>query len=408
MCRAHHDPAGPGYQGKDKTSVAAAAPEEVLAYTGASPVRPEDATTATRLCQGEEEPSGAYRATGTPQNVRTWVAERAGRYHQGAVMVAIVDPGGPDRLYSFPVEEHDTAKTARVLKSAGLEAGTSAGGQLQVVSRGELSPHALWALQMRQAVGVTACQPVRIEYVQGQDAGTDHRPIKDIQALRQRYATEHELPERGPLPHPSQADDIAAAQAYEQAVHDPSDPVVRRSYAALVKHVIAQHHLLLEAGYRFTLWHGRPAQSYLDSGAMVTDLDKNKHLFYYCTEVLDTTEGALQPGHPMARLIETPDETGATPTAPINDVFRFVHNAIAHRDGVPFGPVEERRSCLPPTAHLTLFDETRGQNTWTNCGPHLRHPTQPCMLQPDESRWTPIPNRPYAAQKACRIPKGLY
>lgn len=452
MCRAQNDPSGPAYQCKDKASVAAAAHAEVVAYIGATPVRPESARfisvdnrgtyfsshewrefddhvaisaarhgvelietkTAAGLWQGKSEPSGAYIASGTEQNIRSWAAELAGRYHQDAVMVAMVDPDGPDRLYSFPVGEQDPADDVRALKAAGLKAGTLAGGQLQVLSAGELTPHARWALQMRQTVGISTYQPVRVAFIEGQDTGRDHSPVKEIQALRQRYAAEHGLPERGPLPHLSEADDIAAAQAYEHAVHDPSDRTVRRSYAALREHVLAQHQMLLAAGYRFEPWHGQAEQPYADSADMLTDLRENKHLFYYRTEVSDTTEGALQPGHPMAGLVQMPDEQGGTRTAPVNDAFRCVHDTIAHSDGVQFGPVGERRawwahrSCLPPAAHLALFNETRGQNAWTNFGPHMRHPTEPRGLRPHEPGWMPIPDRPYAEQKACRIPKGLY
>jgi hypothetical protein len=210
----------------------------------------------------------------------------------------------------------------------------------------------------------------------------------------------------------TELDDVAAAKAYAAAVHAPKSPAVRRSYRALHRHIQAQYVDFVGAGYTFEPWHSESSeQPYVDSAGMLKDLRENKHLFYFRTEVSDSTEGALPTGHPMARTVSVPDGQGTSRTMPLNDAFRAVHDAIAHGDGLMFGPEGEKRAwwthrtCLPKEARMALFCETRGQNTWTNAGPHMREGDG--VLKRGQPGWLPQPIRPYAEQKAARIPKGI-
>lgn len=449
MCRPKNHPRG-GYQCKDPNSIAAAASGELTAYIGATPFRPESAellaldsrpsyyaseewreyddtirnvgrlhqiemlddTPADGLWEGETEPAGAYTVRGDEECIRAWAGELAGRYNQDSVMVAFVDEAGPDRMYTFgsstAIDAEDALDTLRM---AGIPGGRVVNGTLQILqTSGQPDQLALYAIQRRY--GQPEWTPVRAEFVEKNTDHSHHAPIRDIQALRQQYRERNGLSGRTALPHMTELDDVAAAKAYAAAVHDPKSPAVRRSYRALQRHIQAQYVDFVEAGYTFEPWHSESSeQPYADSAGMLKDLRDNKHLFYFRTEVSDSTEGALPTGHPMARTISVPDGQGTSRTMPLNDAFRAVHDAIAHGDGLMFGPEGEKRAwwthrtCLPKEARMALFCETRGQNTWTNAGPHMRNGDS--VLKLGQPGWLPQPIRPYAEQKAARIPKGL-
>lgn len=99
-----------------------------------------------------------------------------------------------------------------------------------------------------------------------------------------------------------------------------------------------------------------------------------------------------------------------------NDVFRAVHDTIAHSEGHQFGPYGEKRawwahrSSLPRDAHLALWCETRAQNCWTNAGPHMTTTDdtgQPRLRQHHENNWLPMTQRPYAEQKCVNVNPSL-
>ncbi|NWL32023.1 hypothetical protein [Paenarthrobacter nitroguajacolicus] len=449
MCRPKSHPRG-GYQCKDPNSIAAAAAGELQAYIGATPFRPESAELlsldsrpnyysseewreyddtirnagashdiellddkpADGLWEGETEPAGAYTARGSEECIRSWAAEIAGRYNQDSVMVAFVDETGPDRMYTFGGETNIDAEDALdTLRLAGIPGGRVVDGRLQILQTdGQPDKLALYAIQRRY--GSPEWTPVRAEFVVKNTDYARHAPIREIQKIRQDYRERHGFTARTEMPHMSDLDDIAAAKAYGEAVHDPRDPAVRRSYRSLGKHVQDQYSDFVAAGFSFEPWESASSeQPYADSAEMLADLRESKHLFYFRTEVSDETEGALPAGHPMARTITVPDGRGGSRHVPLNDAFRAVHDAIAHGDGLMFGPEGERRAwwthrtSLPKEARLALFCETRGQNTWTNAGPHMRDGDR--VLRRGEHGWLAQPERPYAVQKAARIPKGL-
>jgi hypothetical protein len=252
--------------------------------------------------------------------------------------------------------------------------------------------------------------------VPGNDSYRHHQPIKEIQSLRERYADAHGFPQRTPIPRLTELDDIAAARAYAAAPHEPAHPQVARSYRSLRQHIGAQWDMLTEAGYTFEPWHGETEQPYADSAAMLADLRENKHLFYFRTEVSQHSEGALPPDHPMARSVTVTLPTGERAPMLANDVFRAVHDAIAHSEGHQFGPYGEKRAwwthraCLPREARLALWCETRAQNCWTNAGPHMTTEGEaghPRLIRRREPGWMPLSERPYAQQKCCRVDSAL-
>lgn len=450
MCKSLSEPGG--YRCGDPISKATAAAYELTAFIGATPFRPESAELlklnsrpayydseewreyddtiqlaaerhnialidnrpADGLWEGDAEPAGAYIVQGQEDDITAWAGEVAGRYNQDSVMVAFVDDNGPDTLYTFKQQSGiNTAEALEDLKLAGIDGGRVVNGDLQILQDDNgPSTKALQRLQLRY--GEPEFTPVRAIFVEKTPEHLDHAPIKEIQAIRQKYASSQGIEKRRPLPHMSELDDIAAAKAYEAAPHAPDDPAVKRSYSALRRHIVEQHNALTEAGYTFEPWHGKQEQPYRDSAEMLKDVRENKHLFFYRTEVSDTTEGALPANHPMAETVTIRHKDGTESEAPVNDVFRAVHDAFAHSDGFQFGPKGEKRAwwthrnSLPRDAHMALWCETRAQNVWTNAGPHMQDPAGLSLKKAGADGWLPVKDRPYAAQKAVKVAPGFY
>lgn len=439
---------------------AAAAADQVRAFIGATPFRPEsgelmrmssrpsyydtdewieydetlrasaerhgieisEADRADGLWEGESEPAGAYVVHAESfEQITAWAGEIAGRYNQDSVMAGYFDQDGPDRVYSFPVglDEQDRVQhTLDILRDAGASGGRLYDGKLEIAEPASypLPPAAVNAIASRLGVDPSFAQ-AHVTFVEGDERYLQHTPIKEIQSLRERYADAQGLPRRRGIPHLTDMDDIAAARAYDVAPHEPAHPRVARSYRSFRHHIAAQWDMLTEAGYRFEPWHGESEQPYADSAAMLRDLRENKHLFYFRTDVSQNTEGALPPDHPMATQIPVTLPTGERSRMIANDVFRAVHDALAHSEGHQFGPYGEKRawwthrSCLPRDARLALWCETRAQNCWTNAGPHMvtgeSSSGELRLKRRGEDGWAPISDRPYAQQKCVRVPSAL-
>ena len=432
---------------------AAAADDQVRAFIGATPFRPEsvdlmrmssrptyydtdewieydetlrasaerhgieisEADHADGLWEGESEPAGAYIVHADSfEQITSWASEIAGRYNQDSVMAGYYDPEGPDRVYTFPAsgdEQSRVQHTLEILRDAGVSGGRLYDGKLEIAEPGEypLPPAAVNAIASRLGVAPSFAR-ARVAFIEGDARYLQHTPIKEIQSLRERYADAHSLP------HLTEIDDIAAARAYDAAPHEPNHPRVARSYRTFRQHIAAQWDMLTDAGYRFEPWHGESEQPYADSAAMLRDLRENKHLFYFRTDVSQHTEGALPPDHPMATTVTVTLPSGERSPMVANDVFRAVHDALAHSEGHQFGPYGEKRawwthrSCLPRDARLALWCETRAQNCWTNAGPHMVADSPDGELRlkrRGEDGWEPVNRRPYAQQKCVRVPSAL-
>lgn len=374
------------------------------------------------LWMDDAEPAGVYEVYGRdPEKVHTWATEIAGRYNQDVVSVSIVDPNGPDRLMSFDAADAhlDHKQALKALRAAGIHSGREVNGTLQIVSAADnpISQESLALLEAR--LGPPSVTNVRatMEHKNGKTDGyLAAAPIKEIQAIRQQYIESHGLPKRKSRPHFTEVDDMASSMTYESLEHDPSHPKIRESYRVLGEHIVGQHDALVDAGYRFEEWKGETEQPYANSSEMLADLRNNKRLFYYATERSQDTDGALPDDHPMAAIVTVKDSDGGFKKVPLNDVFRGVHDLVAHGDGNSFGPQGERnawwvhRESLPRTAHLALWNETRAQNTWTNAGPHMRTTDEhgnTKLLKPGTDGWIPVADRPFAAQKCVNAPAEL-
>lgn len=376
-----------------------------------------DATNADGLWMGDTEPAGAFLVRADDFDaIRGWAAEIAGRYEQDSVMAGAFTDDGPDSVYSFDVGAAAADQLLEHMREAGVAGGRVYDGRLEVASLGSdpVSPAAMRLLAAR--FGEAHIARAHVEFITADDSYRRHTPIKEIQLLRQNYAAGHGFPVRPRMPHLTPADDIAAARAYAAAEHQPRHRKVARSYRALRQHIAAQWDMLVSSGYIFEPWHGHQEQPYADSAGMIDDLRRNRHLYYFRTEISQHTDGALPADHPMAANVHVTMPDGRRQQMLANDVFRAVHDAIAHSEGHTFGPFGEKRawwthrSCLPREARLALWCETRAQNCWTNAGPHMTEAGDNGtlrLLQRDDPRWLPLPDRPYAEQKCVVVHPSL-
>lgn len=168
------------------------------------------------------------------------------------------------------------------------------------------------------------------------------------------------------------------AQAYEQMIHQPDHPEVKRAYEALVRETLKQYEYTVKHGgmtYEFQPldqdpYHGNPRE-------MTEDVRNNHHMWVYPTDAGFGTGESVLDGNPL--LAKTNITWKGKPTC-VNDIFRAVHDYFGHvKEGVGFRADGEEnawrahRSMFSPEARRALTSETRGQNSWVNYGPHGAH-----------------------------------
>lgn len=204
----------------------------------------------------------------------------------------------------------------------------------------------------------------------------------------------------------------AIADVYESLPADASDdPATQRGYEALVKETLRQYDAAIAGGLKVEAWAGE-SEPYPSSTAMHEDLTKNNHLYFLRTDAGFGSDGGAA-NHPL--LSKTPytvrRSDGKTHAMLANDVFRVVHDWLAH--GVynnQFGPLGEEKAwavhmstIADPDARRALTTETRGQNSWVNYGPHLRD-ADGNIAQRGEAGYVPPTQRPFAPQKYVLFP----
>jgi len=185
----------------------------------------------------------------------------------------------------------------------------------------------------------------------------------------------HELPEAFAPIDVERAKRIA--QAYDEMLHDPTNPEVRRAYDALADETLAQYKFLKDAGAEFRFNEGG-VDPYAASPAMgYPELRDERSL-----SIFPTAEGYGSGFSPLEvannPLLKGTDIKFGDNPATVNDVFRAVHDAYGHYAyGNPFfrAPGEERAWMIhsgmySPEARGAMTTELRGQNNWLNYGPH--------------------------------------
>jgi hypothetical protein len=187
------------------------------------------------------------------------------------------------------------------------------------------------------------------------------------------------------------------ADAYSALQHSPDDPAVQKAYNALIDETVQQYKDMQKEGLKISKIKEGMTNPYPTSKAMIEDVAKNKHLWYYPTEQGFGSSAVDQSKHPMLKITDLLDDEGKPMLA--NDVFRAVHDYQGHYKGNnKFGALGEEKAyqqhkrMFSPEAIKALTTETRGQNSWVNYGPYGK-----------ANRANPA-NTTYADQKAGLLP----
>lgn len=169
------------------------------------------------------------------------------------------------------------------------------------------------------------------------------------------------------------------AAAYDMMPNDPSNPLVKRSYDAMIQETLDQYKALKDSGIEFKFLREGMADPYAASPALgYKDLVENGRLFVYPTDFGFGTDAAFDPS--TNPLLKSVGRVGDKENAVANDAFRAVHDAFGHfGGGNPFFRRQgEERAFLEhsrmytPEARGAMTSETRGQNSWVNSGPFGR------------------------------------
>jgi hypothetical protein len=177
------------------------------------------------------------------------------------------------------------------------------------------------------------------------------------------------------------------AQAFEDMPHAPTDPSVRASYEALADETLAQFQAIKNSGLKIDFIKPGQKDPYYESPRLANqDMRDNNHLWVYPTESgHGTPEGATGGGRSKSSLEGSHENVMLRPTGEtinghpllVNDVFRIVHDYFGHfKDGNGFRADGEENAWRSHSAMYSdlarpaMTSETRGQNSWTNYGPH--------------------------------------
>jgi hypothetical protein len=190
------------------------------------------------------------------------------------------------------------------------------------------------------------------------------------------------------------------ADEYDKLRHNPNDPAVQKAYGALRNDINDQWNYATDKmGIKFEPWD-KEGQPYANSKEMAADVKNNKHLYFF-------TGGDLPADHP---LMAVDPETGFN----YNEKLRAVHDLFGHAANEnQFGPAGEERAwrehaqMFSPEAVPAVTTETRGQNSWTNFGKHLRDQFGNLPNKGDAGYISPAA-RPYAENKAAILPEWTH
>lgn len=168
-----------------------------------------------------------------------------------------------------------------------------------------------------------------------------------------------------------QMDEIASEQTGQSGA--ALTPEAEASYGSLIDEIGRQYEALTAAGLKARAWRGEgepygdpPGSTKPNSNRMRDEVAKSGEFSFFMTEKGFGT-GDATPGHPMLR--ETKYKTADGEPMIANDLFRVVHDMVAHvRGGYSFSTNGEyngmltHASTLPEEAWPALFAETFGQN----------------------------------------------
>jgi len=175
---------------------------------------------------------------------------------------------------------------------------------------------------------------------------------------------------------PARATKIAAA--FDQEKHDPNDPKVKASYAAMAKETIAQWKALEKTGLKVEWVKPGQKDPYAMSPRLAAlDVSENNHWWGFPTDQgfgSGPEAAAYEKDNPL--LAKTGFKIDGRDVV-VNDVFRIVHDMMGHmKEGNGFRADGEENAwqshvaMYSEAARPAMTNETRGQNSWVNYGPY--------------------------------------
>ena len=166
------------------------------------------------------------------------------------------------------------------------------------------------------------------------------------------------------------------AQAFEEMKHDPSDPLVKSSYDAMIRETLDQYRSMLDAGFKAEMIKNGMKDPYEDSPRLaIEDIRDNNHMWIFPTDDGFGSSDLDVSDNPLLAKTEFKDINGRVMLA--NDVFRAVHDYFGH--AVEGNGMRARGEEMAWRVHASMYSklarramttETRGQNSWVNYGPH--------------------------------------
>lgn len=203
---------------------------------------------------------------------------------------------------------------------------------------------------------------------------------------------------------------MLVADQFTATRHAPDNPLVRASYRQYAREITEQYEFAVASlGLRVEPWP-HPSEPYRNSRQMIDDVRNDRHLYFLATHARWGEADTRHTDHPM--LMPTGIVVDGVELL-ANDLFRVVHDVFGHAmEGHQFGPVGEEKAWLEhygmfsPLARPALTAETRGQTCWMYFGPHLRN-SSGAVIGKNEPGWVPVPQRPFAEQKAGLLPAEM-
>lgn len=231
----------------------------------------------------------------------------------------------------------------------------------------------------------------------------------DLRRCAVGYTVAAGLSDHHPPPFAPVTDELGmlVADLFDAIRHEPGNPFVEASYRQYVREVTEQYEFAVaRLGLRIEPWP-HASEPYRDSRQMIEDVRRHRHLYFLATHRRWGEAGTGHADHPV--LAPTGIVVDGVELL-ANDVFRVVHDVFGHAaDGHQFGPVGEEKAWLAhygmfsPLARPALAAETRGQTCWMYFGSHLRTASG-ALIGKGEPGWVPVPERPFADQKAGLLP----
>ena len=205
-------------------------------------------------------------------------------------------------------------------------------------------------------------------------------PIGRLRDAASEYMRSAGLPYSPPTEYAKLDKERAAriATEYDNEKNDPTDPKVKASYEAMAKETLAQWEVIKKTGLQVE-WvkPGQKDPYALSPRLAAMDVSENNHWWGFPTDLgYGSGVGASDMSKDNPLLRPTGEVIDGRKVV-VNDVFRIVHDMMGHlKEGNGFRAEGEENAwrshaaMYSDLARPAMTNETRGQNSWVNYGPH--------------------------------------